>query len=338
MSKYVLFTDIHFGNHNNSDTFNQQCLDFIDFMKDWCDENIIGDYQTVFLGDWYHNRNAINVKTLNYANEGMVKLSNIGTSQYMLLGNHDLFYKDRRDVSSIIIPQDASGIEVITEPMLLNDVLLCPWLIENENLKDLIKQYEPKYVLGHFELPSFKLNSKITMPGEFNPFDYYGPEKIISGHYHTSSEKANVLYMGACFSHDFSDTNEWNNKGFVVLDTITGENIRVSWKDAPKYLVTKLSTLDAVKLENNLHLRLINDTDMDEEKLSQLREALEANENIVECQILPKELTLDADVESIEMNDIGNMNVIIPDMLKNVSMDGIDSTKLINIYNSLEVQ
>ena len=62
--KCVLFTDIHFGCHNNSDVFNQQCLDFIDYMAKWCDENIHEDFDVFFLGDWFHQRNAINVKTL----------------------------------------------------------------------------------------------------------------------------------------------------------------------------------------------------------------------------------------------------------------------------------
>ena len=72
--KYVLFGDIHFGNKSNSDEFNQECLDFLTFMQEWCDDNIQEDYETIFLGDWYHNRNAINVKTLNYGKEGLVIL------------------------------------------------------------------------------------------------------------------------------------------------------------------------------------------------------------------------------------------------------------------------
>lgn len=336
--KCVLFTDIHFGCHNNSDVFNQQCLDFIDYMANWCDENIHEDFDVFFLGDWFHQRNAINVKTLKYGEEGLVKLSNIGNHQYMILGNHDLYYRDKRDVSSISIPQDAEGIEVIDSPLMVNNILLCPWLVGDESLKDLIDEHNPDYVFCHAELPSFKLNQKITMPGEFNPFDYVKTKKIISGHYHCASEKANVLYMGNCFSHDFGDSGDWHNKGFVVFDTVTEETIRVEWLDAPKYLVTTMSGLSDVKLLSNMHLRIINDSSLDEDELMKVREQLEADPNVVECQILPKELSLDVDVESIEMNDIGNMNVIIPDMLGKVEMDGIDSTKLINIYNNLEIK
>ena len=47
--KYVLLTDIHFGNKGNSDEFNQQCLDFLDFVEEkTCDMEIDG---AIFLGD-----------------------------------------------------------------------------------------------------------------------------------------------------------------------------------------------------------------------------------------------------------------------------------------------
>ena len=37
--KYILLTDIHFGCHGNSDEFNQNCLDFLQFVQDYVDEH-----------------------------------------------------------------------------------------------------------------------------------------------------------------------------------------------------------------------------------------------------------------------------------------------------------
>ena len=51
--------------------------------------------------------------------------------------------------------------------------------------------------------------------------------------------------------------------------------------------------------------------------------------------IIPIELDLSGEEESIELKDIGNMNVIIPEMLSKVDMKGINSHKLIDIYNNL---
>ena len=50
--KYILFSDIHFGNKSNSDEFNQQCLDFLDFIIDKTQNMDIDG--AIFLGHWYH--------------------------------------------------------------------------------------------------------------------------------------------------------------------------------------------------------------------------------------------------------------------------------------------
>ena len=169
---YVLLSDIHFGAKSNSDKFNQECLDFLEFVRDWCDENLDGEeFQTIFAGDWHHVRNTTNNKTLCQSTEGMFSLSNIGGTQtYMILGNHDLYHLDRRDIHSIIVPDGALGIQVITEPVKINDnMLLVPWMIGNENLKDLITEHSPEYVVGHFEIPSFHFNKKVKRIDMKNP-------------------------------------------------------------------------------------------------------------------------------------------------------------------------
>lgn len=336
--KYVLFGDIHFGNKSNSDEFNQECLDFLTFMQEWCDDNIQEDYETIFLGDWYHNRNAINVKTLNYGKEGLIKLSNMGNRQYMIIGNHDLYMKNSRDTYSVIIPEEAQGIEIIDSPVCNNGLLFVPWLLDDEKLKDLIQEHSPKYVFGHFEIPSFKYNQKIAMEGDYNPFDYEGPKMIFSGHFHMRQSKDNITYIGNCFSHDFSDDNNWHNKGFAVLDGDTGEIQYVEWQKAPKYLVAKISNMNVPTDMNNGYLRIINDKNYDNSQILKLQEELKKTGIFREIQIIPAELDLTGDVDSIEMKDIGNMNVIIPEMLAKVDMEGIDSNKLIDIYNNLEIE
>ena len=335
--KLVLFGDIHFGAHSNSDLFNQECLDFLAFMKNWCDDNIAEDYNTIFLGDWYHNRNTINVKTLNYGKEGLIALSNIGVKQYMIIGNHDLYKKESRDIHSIIIPDEASGIEVVDSPIMVESLLLTPWLVENEKLKDLITENEPDYVFGHFEIPSFRFNQSIVMEGDYNPFDYQGPKMIYSGHFHQRQSKDNITYIGNCFSHDFSDNNIWHEKGFCVIDTLHNTVQYVEWKEAPKYLMTNISLFQDNVDYTNCYLRLVNDAKLDNENLIKFTSALKNTGRYKEVQIIPIELDLSGEADSVELKDIGNMNTIIPEMLSKVEMEGIDSNKLISIYNDLEI-
>jgi hypothetical protein len=336
--KFVLLSDIHFGCKNNSQEFNQQCLDFLQFVGDYCSENLNEEFYTIFMGDWNHVRPTTNNLTLKYSTEGIYALSNIGGSKtFMIVGNHDLYYKDSRLVSSIIIPSNDLGVELIDEPIKVGNLLLCPWLVGNESLKELILTHSPEYVFGHFEIPSFSLNKKVKFPGEFNPYEYYGPKRIFSGHFHCFSENANITYIGNCFSHDFSDANDWNNKGFLIFDTDTNEYERVVWDKAPKYMTLNLSDIDNIEILPNMHLRITNDTNISIDDVNKIQEKMLENEMIKECHILPKELELSNDIESIEISDIGNMNSIIPELLTKIEMDNINTDKLITIYNKLEI-
>ena len=335
--KVVLFGDIHFGEKSNSDTHNKHCLDFLQFVNDWCDDNLTDDFTTIFLGDWFHNRNSINVKTLNYGKEGLIKLSNIGSEQYMLLGNHDLYYLDRRDNHSIIIPEEANGIEIIDSPIMVNDMLLCPWLLKDESLKDLINEHQPNYVFGHFELPSFPLNQMVKFPGEFNPFEYEGVRRICSGHFHTHSEKGNITYIGNCFSHNFADKNDWHNKGFAILDTETNGIEYFEWENAPKYCVTKISQLNSIEFGSNMYLKLINDVNMKPLELNKLQEQLEQIPNIKDCMVYPNELAVVKEtVDEAKIENIENIDTLITELLSTLDMENVKANDLVNLYRTLQ--
>lgn len=333
--KLVLFSDIHFGLSSNDEIHNENCLKFLEFVQEWCDENLTDDFTTIFLGDWYHQRNAINVKTMNYSKEGLITLSNIGVKQYMLIGNHDMFYKDRRDVHSIIIPEEASGIEIIDEPLMLQDMLLCPWLTEDEDLKDLISQYSPAYVFGHFELPSFPLNSMTIFPGEFNPMDYEGVKRICSGHFHQRSSKSNINYIGNCFSHNFADSNDWMNKGFCVLDTETNEMQCIEWNDAPKFSMMRMSKLSTLNMASNMSLKIINDINLKPLDLNNLRDELLKMGNFRDVYFVPIESESIIIDNKEQLENITDINSFIISLLSDMDTKDIDNNTLIKIYSEL---
>lgn len=333
--KYILLTDIHFGNKGNSDEFNQQCLDFLDFVEQTTSN--MNTNGAIFLGDWFHNRNAINVKTLKYGIEGIYKLGVIGKgNSYMILGNHDLYYRDRRDVSSIIIPEGDIGVEVIEEPIMIDNMLLCPWLVENENLSSLIKEYQPEYVFCHSEIPSFSFNKTLKKEGEYNPIDYDGPKRICCGHFHLRQEKNNITYIGNCFSHDFSDVNDWHNKGFAILDTDNNEIEYYEWKNAPKYCISKISDLASIEFGSNMYIKLINDANLKPLELNQLIESLEQLPEIKDCTAYPNELAMVKEIiKEAKLENIENIDNLIIELLFNLNIENISSQDLVNLYRGL---
>ena len=71
--------------------------------------------------------------------------------------------------------------------------------------------------------------------------------------------------------------------------------------------------------------------------INKLYDGLKQSGQVVECHIIPKEMEIVAQVEEVEIEDIGNVNTIIPELLKKFEMEGIDSNRLAVIYNQLEV-
>ena len=70
---------------------------------------------------------------------------------YFFDGNHDLYYKDKRDVNSTAFAKHIPGITFIDSIYQEEDVALVPWLVGDEWKK--ISKINAKYLFGHFELP-----------------------------------------------------------------------------------------------------------------------------------------------------------------------------------------
>ena len=86
--KAAVFTDLHVGLKSNSRTHLQDCENFIDWFieqaqKHDCDTGIC-------CGDFHHNRNSINVTTLNTSIRILEKLGAAFENFYIFTGNHDL--------------------------------------------------------------------------------------------------------------------------------------------------------------------------------------------------------------------------------------------------------
>ena len=70
--KAAVFTDIHFGLKSNSRTHNADCEDFVDWYIETAKAN--GCETGIFCGDWHHNRNSLNLTTMDSTIRSMEKL------------------------------------------------------------------------------------------------------------------------------------------------------------------------------------------------------------------------------------------------------------------------
>ena len=125
--KVACFTDIHFGLKSGSRTHNQDCEEFVDWFCETAQAE--GCETAIFLGDWHHNRSTTDVSTMNYTVSNLETLNNSFERVYLIMGNHDEFYKDKREIHSLEFARLFPNITVVNHTITEGDVTIMPWLI-----------------------------------------------------------------------------------------------------------------------------------------------------------------------------------------------------------------
>ena len=331
-NKAACFTDIHFGNKNNSKQHNRDCAKFVDWFIQQSE-----DCETcIFLGDWHHHRASVNVSTLNHSVENVGKLSRAFESVYMIMGNHDLYYREKRDLNSLPYAGLFENVTLVEDALIQDEVALIPWLVGDE-WKNLSKT-KCRYMFGHFELPNFKMNAMVEMPdhGGINAEHLTGPEYVFTGHFHKRQFKKNVHYLGSPFGHNYADT--WDDdRGMMKL--VWGEEPQYINFDGPRYRTVPLSRLidePEVILNNKTYCRATLDIAISYEEASFIKETFSQQFNAREIALIPSKKEEHAqDWKVVDDIEVENVDQIVYNSLNAVDSDMIDKKILVDIYNSL---
>ena len=331
--KVACFTDIHFGLKSNSQVHNQDCEDFVDWYiakakEEGCDTGI-------FMGDWHHNRNSLNITTMDYSLRALEKLGSAFDQFYFFPGNHDLYYKDKRDIHSVEFGKYIPGITIVHEPITTGDVTMCPWLVADE--WKAIGKKKAKYIFGHFELPHFYMNAMVQMPdhGEIQLDAFDGYEMGFSGHFHKRQSKGNMHYIGNAFPHNYADA--WDDeRGMMILEW-GGKPEYHSWDNQPTFRTVKLSQLideADILIKPKQHLRVTLDIDISYEEASFIKEKFVSDYDIRELTLITEkknvEINTDIDIQAFE-----SVDQIVSSQLVNIDSDTYNKNTLLEIYNNL---
>jgi DNA repair exonuclease SbcCD nuclease subunit len=227
--KALVCTDIHFGLKTNSQLHNDDCLSFIKWatklgVEQGCDT-------ALFLGDWNNNRAAINILTLNYSIKALEHLNANFNRVFFIPGNHDLYYKDKRDIQSVEWAKHLDKVVICNDWHKEGDVIIAPWMLGDDYKK--IPKLKAKYIFGHFELPHFLMNAMVAMPDHseikrehFEHFDH-----VFSGHFHKRQTYNNITYIGNCFPHNYADAGD-DARGAMILEW-GKKPVYHTWPDQP---------------------------------------------------------------------------------------------------------
>lgn len=346
-----MFTDIHWGKSSNSITHNKDCLDFISWLIPYAQDPEVD--AIIFLGDWFDHRTTINVATLDYSFEGAKLLNSIGKPVYLIIGNHDLYYRHTREKYS---PKHLSALEniiIINENTVVphmgdEGALICPYLF-HEEYAGLVEYLDYPVWFGHFEFKGFTVtgyNMKMQHGPDHTIFQN-GPKQIFSGHFHKRQRQGNVQYIGNCFPHNFADIDD-TERGIALYTFDTDQLDFVDWEDCPKFQKVKLSQLltGNVDLWQNSRVKCICDVPITYEDSLTLRPAmisgfglreflLEESDEISRL-LLGDGSEEDSDEDSDEAVD-ETMDELVVKMLKGIESDNIiSSTLLLDIFNKIK--
>lgn len=332
--KAAVFTDIHFGNKSNSTIHNQDCLDFVEWFIQKAKQE--GCETCLFLGDWNHHRASINIQTLQFGLKALEKMNDAFKKVYFIPGNHDLYYRDRRDISSVEWAKHLPNVVIVNDWFKQGDVVIAPWLV-GEDFKKLEKM-KGKYLFGHFELPAFYMNAQVLMPdhGEVNDTHVAGFEKVFSGHFHKRQARNNIWYIGNAFPHNYADAGD-DARGMMILEWDQEPEFH-SWPDQPKYRVYKLSeVLDNPEglLLPRSHVRVHLDIDISFEEANFIRETLIPQYQLREMTLIPmKGDSVSQDNAQTELK-FESVDQIILQEITNIESDFYDTKTLLEIYKNL---
>jgi DNA repair exonuclease SbcCD nuclease subunit len=288
----------------------------------------------IMMGDWHNNRAAINILTLNYSVRALEHMSENFDIVYFIPGNHDLYYRDKRDIQSASWAKHIPNVQIVNDWFSQGDVTIAPWLVGDDHKKLLKKK--GKYCFGHFELPGYYMNAMVQMPdtGEARREDFVGFEHVFSGHFHKRQSANNITYIGNAFPHNYADDGD-EERGMMILEWGKEPEYH-AWPDQPTYRVLSLSSIvdhaDKI-LKPKMHARINIDIDLSYEEANFIRETFLDTYKLRELSLLPKKEVIVGDVQTGEIK-FESIDTIVQNQINAISSEHYDRNLLLDIYRN----
>lgn len=319
--KHILFTDLHVG--LSTEFWDDLALEAIKYLDEIAQNNKIES--VLFLGDFFHNRRELNVKSINTA----YKIGNILNKYqtHMICGNHDSYYKNTNEVNSLSIMEKFDNIKIYIEPIIINNkIVMVPWGCD-------YREYDVPVCMGHFDIKDFQLNdNSVSKHGE-DPKNFKKFDLVLSGHFHKYSEKNNIKYIGNMYGHNFNDINA--QRGLWIFDDETLDMEFFEFTKAPKFIKIQNNEFNVEEIENNI-IRVYFDNKLSDKEMSDVLVKIES--------LNPHELSVDYSgviLDSISTREeeisIKNDMEILKEYIEKIELPkDIHQEKLLNFIYELE--
>jgi hypothetical protein len=252
--KIFLLGDLHLGVRSNSIEWSNIQSDFLlDFFLKQVDKEGFDPDRDILvqLGDWHHVRESTNVRILDFSlNVAKTFTEKFKRGVYVILGNHDVYYKDRVDVHSLQgFDKMFNNFYIFQKPeefkVNQHSFLMLPWIESVELIKEEVAKYRNScnYIFCHADIKGVSLNKYTRLEHGLDSEDISNYKKIYSGHIHIRQEARNFIYAGTPYEMDRGDSG--NIKGFYVLD-VSGEKIKEKFIEntsSPRHIRLEMTDL-----------------------------------------------------------------------------------------------
>lgn len=340
MKQFAILGDCHFGTANSSLIHHEYMKKFFKDFFSYVDDH--GIKFVLQLGDLFDVRKYINTWSLNFfKQEFHEQLVKRDMHMYVLLGNHDIFYRESLQISSVeeVLRDYPQYYTIIKEPTEINicgtSILAVPWVCKEnvDQVNAAIANSKSKYCAGHFEFDGFELFKGQLAKTDYSHDGYKKFKKVISGHYHHMSSKDNVMYTGTPYELTWQDCN--TTKGFFVYN---GKTFTLVENVHRLYSSFKLSTTDITEdIIRDKYVKILVDVALAPKERDAMLDRI--------YSMKPHDVKLiENNVDTVSTSSTvytptTSISDIITDYVKNVSVgDNIDKQHLSSIMMSLYVE
>jgi len=259
-----LLSDLHFGVRANSlEWLSNHSQFFKEFYIPYLKKNMEEGDILFILGDWFDNRQLLDINVLNLSIDLIIELSEI-IPLYFITGNHDIYKKYDTDINSLRPFKSIPNVTVYEKPLIITNgetkILVLPWVGDEKMEESYVTKNEHNYVFAHTNIAGFNYDNgrQIHKGAKFTNIE--GIKRLFSGHIHKRQEYQQYIYIGSPYSTKRSDIG--NKKGVYKFNP---SNNKVKFTEntfSPIFQKVLLETILDIKLEDAIKIFDNNYTDI----------------------------------------------------------------------------
>ena len=342
MSKVLLFSDIHIHAHKRKIERLYDCLHVLDWVFEVAEKNHIENI--IFGGDLFHDRQKIEIFTYQKTYETLRKWLITGKYKlFLLLGNHDLWFNEKTNISSVIPFSDIPNVKVISnvERIKIDNSYwdFIPFTHDPLTAIKMLNGMDGKkeYAIGHLAIDGAKLHTHVVSDviiehdGDMVILDseiFSGYKHVFLGHYHAEQKlNKNVEYIGSPLQLSFGEA--FQNKHVIIFEQDKNNCNYIKNEFSPKHFIIKSEDVDKYDLNNNFVQVCVDDVSSID--LLNLKKDIISNNKLGSLEIKQSKENLSEHKIHEAKSILTKGSDMLKEYIKFVPHEGLDEDRLLSV-------